>query len=192
MGLMHIRWGAGRCNGFTLIELMVTVSVVAVLLAIGVPSFARLISANRIATQTNEFVGALNLARSEAIRRSDGVSIRSTAGTIDFAGGWKIFKDPDLDGVIAATADVLRESSGLNGQITLKRVTRTGAGCTGTYTDATGANPYLVFNSRGGNDAGAPAYFRLCDAGNSSVKGRIVSVGTVGKVSLECAALTCP
>lgn len=192
MALLRIRQPNGRRNGFTLIELMVTVSVAAVLLAIGIPSLSRLIASNRIATQTNEFVGALNLARSEAVRRSQFVSVRSTAGTIDFSGGWKIFIDPDFDGTIAASADVLRESSGLSGRVSLKRVTRTGSGCSGTYSDATGGNAFIVFNSRGGNDAGASTFFRVCDAGNPSVKGRIVQVGTVGKVSLECSELTCP
>jgi type IV fimbrial biogenesis protein FimT len=182
-----------RRNGFTLIELMVTLSIAGVLLAVGLPSLSRLIANNRVATQTNEFVGALNLARSEAVRRSHGVSIRSSGGTIDFASGWKVFKDTNLDGADPTTAsDVLRESNGVSGNITVKRVTRTGAHCTGTYADATGGDPFVVFNSRGGNDAGGPAFFRICDAGNSSVKGRIVQVGTVGKVSLDCATITCP
>jgi type IV fimbrial biogenesis protein FimT len=192
MALLRIRRPNGCRNGFTLIELMVTVSVAAVLLAIGIPSLSRLIASNRIATQTNEFVGALNLARSEAVRRSQGVSIRSSAGTIDFSGGWKVFNDPNLKGEAPAASAVLRESSGLSGRVSLKRVTRTGAGCTGTYSDASSGDPFIVFNSRGGNDAGAPTFFRVCDAGNPSVRGRIVQVGTVGKVSLECAELTCP
>ena len=193
MVFLRIQRHPGRRSGFTLIELMVTLSVAGVLLAIGVPSLSRLIASNRISTQTNEFVGALNVARSEAVRRSQGVAIRSSAGTIDFTSGWKIFKDPNRTGAAPTdTADILRETSGLNGRVTLKRVTQTGAGCTGTYADASSADPFVVFNSRGANDGGASAFFRVCDAGNASVKGRIVRISTVGKVSLECSSLSCP
>lgn len=57
-------------SGFTLIELMVTVSVAGVLLAIAVPSFNQLIVTNRLTAQANEFVAAINFARSEAIKRN--------------------------------------------------------------------------------------------------------------------------
>ena len=59
----------GHSRGFTLIELMVTLTVMAILLSIAAPSFTSLMAANRMSTQTNEFIGALNLARSEAVRR---------------------------------------------------------------------------------------------------------------------------
>ena len=62
-------------RGFTLIELMITVAMLAVLLGIAAPSFARMLASNRMATQTNDFIAALNLARMEAVRRGQSVSI---------------------------------------------------------------------------------------------------------------------
>ena len=59
-----------RQRGFTLLELMVTVTVLGVLLGLAVPSFTAAMRNNRIVSQNNEFIGALNYARSEAIRRS--------------------------------------------------------------------------------------------------------------------------
>ena len=56
-------------QGFTLIELMVTLTITAVLLGIGVPSFRSMIENNRITAATNDLVNALQLARSEAIKR---------------------------------------------------------------------------------------------------------------------------
>jgi type IV fimbrial biogenesis protein FimT len=181
-----------RSRGFTLVELMVTVSVASVLLALGVPTFSKLIANNRIATQTNEFVGALNLARSEAVRRSQGVSIRSKDGGIEFATGWTIFNDPNLTGNAPAAADVLRQSSSTAGRTSLKRVDITVTGSVRTFANAASGKAYLVFNSRGGNDAGASAYFRICDSGDTAGNGRIVQVSTVGKISLDSSTAACP
>lgn len=61
-------------SGFSIIELMVTLSVAGVLLAIAVPSFTQLAVNSRLTTQTNDVVAALNLARSEAIKRNTNVS----------------------------------------------------------------------------------------------------------------------
>jgi type IV fimbrial biogenesis protein FimT len=192
MGFLRFETCRRRRGGFTLVELMVTLSVVSVLLALGIPAFSKLIANNRIATQTNEFVGALNLARSEAVRRSQGVSIRSKDGGIEFATGWVIFNDPNLTGNAPAAADVLRQSSGLPGKTTLKRVEVTVSGGVRTYANASSSKVYVVFNSRGGNDAGASAYFRVCDSGDSTISGRILQVSTVGKISLDSSTAACP
>ena len=56
-------------NGFTLIELMVTVAVLAIVLSLGVPSYRALIINNRLTAQANALVASINLARSEAIKR---------------------------------------------------------------------------------------------------------------------------
>lgn len=65
-------------NGFTLIELMVTVAVSAIVLSVAVPGFQDLIRNNRLATQANQLVTALNLARSEAIKRGVRVTVCKT------------------------------------------------------------------------------------------------------------------
>jgi type IV fimbrial biogenesis protein FimT len=78
-----------RVAGFTLIELMITLSVAGVLLAIAVPSFNQMIIANRLATQSNEIVAAVSLARSEAIKRNASVTlcrVQTNNGTACVAG----------------------------------------------------------------------------------------------------------
>lgn len=56
-------------QGFTLIELIVTMAILAILLVVGVPSFRSMIEGNRIAAASNDLVTGLQLARSEAIKR---------------------------------------------------------------------------------------------------------------------------
>lgn len=69
------RLGARQRRGFTLIELMVAVGVVAILAAIAAPSMVGLINANRLAGLTDEMTASLQLARSEAVRRSAPVTV---------------------------------------------------------------------------------------------------------------------
>jgi type IV fimbrial biogenesis protein FimT len=190
-------------QGFTLIELMVTLVVMIVLMSLAVPSFVRLIAQNRLTTQTNEFIGTLHLARSEAVRRSQGVTLRASAGTLgDHSQGWRVFTDGDADGAAASPittnpddGTVLREYGALAGSTSIKRVTRSGSAPTFTYTDATASladRMYVVFNSRGAKDTGTAAFFKVCDSANASIRGRIVQVSLVGKISLDSADATCP
>ena len=89
--------------GFTLIELMVTLSIGAIVLSIAVPSFANMLRSNRTATQANTIVASLNLARSESAKRGVRVSLCSRmkpatqpetcAGNTDWSGGWLVFTD---------------------------------------------------------------------------------------------------
>jgi type IV fimbrial biogenesis protein FimT len=190
------RWTS---RGLTLIELMITVATLAVMLSIAAPSFARMMASNRMATQTNEFTAALNLARLEAVRRGQSIAIRADVDGIQFESGWKVFTDADSSGAPASTvtpADgtVIRESGGaLGGNTTITRVTRSGSAGSYTYADSSTADKrYVVFNSRGANNAGAAAFFKVCDSRDTAVKGRIVQISTIGKISLDTNTLTCP
>jgi type IV fimbrial biogenesis protein FimT len=57
-----------RAQGFTIVELMITVAVAAILLVIAVPSFNNIINSNRLTTAANAMVNSLNTARMEAIK----------------------------------------------------------------------------------------------------------------------------
>ena len=65
-------------HGFTLIELMVTLAVAIVILAVGIPVFSTMIANNRAAADSNALVTALQFARSEAVKRS--AQVRVCAG----------------------------------------------------------------------------------------------------------------
>ena len=92
-------------SGFTLIELMVTIVLLAVLLGIGAPSFAEFIRNSRITSTANDLLAALHLARTEAIKRRAPVTVCGTSDaqaeepecdTESFA-EWLVFVDDDGD-----------------------------------------------------------------------------------------------
>ncbi|WP_018234363.1 GspH/FimT family pseudopilin [Thioalkalivibrio thiocyanodenitrificans] len=75
-----------KIRGFTLIELIVTMSVAAVLMTVAVPGFFNLVQNNQVTAQTNSLISSLNLARSEAVKR--GVPVLVTAAEGGFSRGW--------------------------------------------------------------------------------------------------------
>lgn len=83
-----------RMSGFTIVELMITLLVAGTLLAVAVPSFNRMMMTSRITAQANEFVAAINFARSEAIKRNTSMTLcranaaNATACTGE-AGDWQ-------------------------------------------------------------------------------------------------------
>lgn len=77
-----------RANGFSMVELMVVIAIVAVLLTIGLPGFQDTLQRNRVATMTNEVIGALSLARSEAIRTTRGGGMCASSDGATCGGTW--------------------------------------------------------------------------------------------------------
>lgn len=72
-----------KCAGFTLVELLITVAVAAVLLAVAVPSFNNYLAAYRLTTLTNDLISAVHLTRSEAIRLNRNATLCRTAASVD-------------------------------------------------------------------------------------------------------------
>lgn len=93
-------------GGFTLLELLIVVSIAAVLLGIAIPSFNATIRSNRLTTYANELVTSFNLARSEAVKRGQMVVVGKPAGT-EWEDGWQIFVD--IDRATVATADIFND-----------------------------------------------------------------------------------
>lgn len=86
-----------KSSGFTLVELMITLAIAGILVAVGIPSFNSAISDSRLTSYANELVAALNLARSEAIKRGQQVVVRKTGA--EWENGWQVFADVDRDPV---------------------------------------------------------------------------------------------
>lgn len=95
-------------KGFSLIELMVVLSIAAILVGIGVPSFRTLIQNQRMTTTVNDFLAAINLTRSEALQRGVRVDmVPADAKSADWANGWTVFVDANSDQVLDASEKII-------------------------------------------------------------------------------------
>ena len=102
--------------GFTIIELMITLAVAAILLSLAAPSFRDTIKNTRLVTQVNNLASGINFARSEAIKRSLSVTLCKSNDDVTCSGnwqdGWILFEDIDGDGTVDAEDTIIRVGEG--------------------------------------------------------------------------------
>jgi len=117
-----------RQCGFTLIELMVTLAVAVILMSLAAPSFRAIMTSTSLTSQANEFLAALNLTRSESVKRNVRVTMcKSNSGTAcvtsgGWQQGWIIFVDSaavGVEGVVNGGDEILRVRGPLSGGNTL-------------------------------------------------------------------------
>ena len=164
-------------NGFTIIELMVTVALLAVMLAVGIPGFANLFQVNNIAEISNRFVSSMMLARSEAISENTTVIMCQVngAGTAcdndgQWEDGWTVWIDLDGDNVIDNNEHIARENP-LPANYTLRSVNNSFANS-------------ITFSPTGdasGDVASAADILRLCEPDRNSDLARLIFINAVGR-----------
>lgn len=87
-----------HAGGFTLIELMITVIIAALLVGLALPSFRELTMRNNTTQLANQLVLSLQTARSEAIRRGTWVEVVSKAASNNWSSsGWQVVADVNFD-----------------------------------------------------------------------------------------------
>lgn len=182
----HRRPDAGRrMAGVTMVELMVTVGVAAVLAATAVPSMQSFVRVSQVRTAANELAVALATARSEAVKRGNPVTVCKSADVtlaqplctgstaVPWRQGWIMFVDHDQDGVIDTSGslpDVRLRVGAADGRLTVQADTN--------FSRYVSYLPNGVSVGSGGSSAGA---FHVCLNG----VGRAVTVNTSGRTQVR-------
>lgn len=162
--------------GFTLVELMITLALAAIVLTLGVPSFNQTIRTNRVATQVNELVTALNLARSEAIHRGTAVTVCASAdqatcsGSNDWRTGWIVTTDNNTTGAPSVNT-----------------VLRVWEAQTGISNNNWGAD-YVRYQSTGITGASTTLTHKI--NGCTATEGRQIDINAAGRISVS--EIACP
>jgi len=154
--------------GFTLTEILITVVVAAVLMGVAAPSMQGAAQNARISSAHNQLAGALQRARSEAIKRSGNVTVcaredDSTCGD-DWQNGWLVFTDSGANrGEIETGESVLAVTSPLLSGIRVSNRGKLAAGSGGIA-----ARPFVRFNGRGTSNWRGGGTFVFCDNRDSA------------------------
>ena len=106
--------------GFTLTELLVVITIVAILMGLGAPSYKYVTVSNRMSAEVNGLLGDMQLARAEAIKTGSSVTVCSSANgttcsnSTDWSRGWIVFTDPTDLGVVDPDEVILRVQRALH------------------------------------------------------------------------------
>lgn len=165
-------------HGFTLVELVVTMTIIGILVSIGVPSFRYVTTNNRVSAEINGLLGDLQFARAEAIKEGRTVSVCSTndgktcLGTSTWSGGWIVFSDGGVLGTIDGNDQLLRVQKSLSSGDTLV------AGTAGFSA--------ITFNREGfAANMPGPVFLKLHDSKSLQQFTRCISITIIGSFSTQ-------
>jgi len=160
-----------KTAGFTLIELIVTMAVAAILAMVALPRFKDMIVNNRATAEANNFLTALTLARSEAIKRRETVrvaAVDSSTATNEWGPGWQVS--------VVSTGTVLRAFEAIDSDSTL---------------DSVGNVAALDFDRTGMlSSPAAGQTFQLRSTDCTGDQGRDITLTVTGRASV--ARVNCP
>lgn len=163
------RWA--QQQGFTLIELMITLAISAILLSVAAPAYQSFIGSTALTTATNDLVAALNMARSEALKRDGQVSLRAAnIVSDDFADGYCL-----VPGKPENCDDALRNFPAVGSEISMV---------------VSGGYDKVTFDGMGGltDTSNSTRAFELCRANEDH---RRVTIALVGRPKIS-ADTSCP
>lgn len=184
-------------KGFTLIELMVTISIAAITMTMAIPSFIDTIRSNRLTATANEFVAALNFARSEAVKRGQQVTItRISTTAAQWESGWDVFVDSDTSNAFNDDGDAnLCETNG-DGSPAEDCLLRTHAALNNgiTMRTSTGTNyqNFAAYSISGASKNHVGETFRLCSSDNDTSKSRGIIMNFMGRPKVATGTTSCP
>lgn len=171
-----VRPRPARQSGFTIIEIMVAVAILAILVGVGAPSLRDFVIRSRISSQSSDLAVDLQLARSESARRGQRVMLCASNTTYDgcsgtatgWAAGWIVFADVDHGGSFNSGDEILRVHQALPTGVTLA---------------VTPSVDKMIYRPTGLVDAART--FRVCQTG---YQGRDIAISTTGRTSVSMAS----
>ena len=171
-------------TGFTMIELLITIVILAVLLSLAGPSFVELVKTNRIQANTDLFFTSLITARSEALKRNQPVvTCKSSNGSdcsvgsgIGWEQGWLIYADEDADNTLDSGEMVITVREALPGGYTLRP-------------NGSNFNNRLTYRQDG--TASGNGTFALCDSDGDLDRAREVIIQNTGRPRVKKTAVDC-
>lgn len=164
-----------KLKGFSLIELLVTITLIAIAISIGVPGYQSLISSNRLTASINQLRGALALTRSEAVHRNQHVAIcHSLDGSQcsrrgNWSDGWIIFVDKNRDKFIDETDEIINIYQTINKSVSINY-------------RAFGSRHYVVYRPSGFTLTNGT--FTVCSPKNTTLKKALILTKS-GRVRLS-------
>lgn len=174
---------SGRQRGYTMVELMFTVAIAALVTGLAVPNFRDFVMNNRAAEESNALVGALALARSESVTRGVPVSVCASADNAtcananDWSTGWIVFTD--------ANAPIGSVDAGANPDTVLRALPALHTGSSLTAT----AN-FVSYAANGFLGSGAGVDFTLDIDGCTGDHNRNITVNLQGRAAVAHAPCT--
>lgn len=168
-----------KYHGLTLIELIVTLAVFGILIAIAAPSFTAYTDSSRRVSYINNISGTLSFARSEAIKRGSSISVcartagaETCSGGNDWKNGWLIFTDTNANGVLDVGDSLLRLFDPLH--------------ASSVITETTGqATAAITFRPSGFISASKATYKYCGNSGTPNVRAVIVSKTGRARISFD-------
>jgi len=172
-------------KGYSLIELLVTVGILGILLAVALPNFQDTVESNVTNSQAKLFITTLNLARSEAIKRGTNVGICPSNDGLDcdaasWSTGWIVF------------VDVNDDSDGATGSIDAGDIIIRVFDALGANSVLTVTTDYMEYNSLGFSATAGVQTMLLCPSTGTSANARSVEIGVSGRGRRIEGGLVCP
>jgi type IV fimbrial biogenesis protein FimT len=153
-------------TGFTLVELLVTITVMAILLAIAVPSFTDVTLGSKLSSYANSLAANAYLARGEAIKRNTPVTLCvSSNGTSCGAGGW------EQGWIVLASGTVIQHQAALPAGLKI--------------TADTGATSFIFSPTGVSNFASGDTTLTVCRLTPVGTQERLVRIRVTGLPSVE-------
>ncbi len=174
-------------RGFTIIELMIGISLIAIMMTLAIPAFNGFTDRNRTVASANSFLNALSIARSEAVKRNRNVKVcgkpvaqAACNATGNWEQGWSVFVDADNDNVVDAGEEILVDNGLANG-FTLREPSA-------DYGDV------ITFRPTGETVEGAAAQatFRLCRPDGDTTQSRTINLTPTGRSNVTATTAACP